>query len=70
MSPLELTSYVWPDDIIASFFIKLKIFMIEKFKEARNMNWKVRKGPFLFQLSGFQDNSVSDDDNLVSGILL
>ena len=44
--------------------------MIEKFKEARNMNWKVRKGPFLFQLSGFQDNSVSDDDSVVSGILL
>ena len=32
------------------------------------MNWKVRKGPFLFQLSGFQDNSVSDDDTLGSRV--
>ena len=68
---MELTSYVWPDDIIASVFIKLKIFMIKKIQRGKKyMNWKVRKGPFPFQLSGFRDDSESDDDSAVSGIVL
>ena len=49
------------------------MFMVKKKKIQRGQKYKLEsKGPFTVRLSGFQDDSVSDDDDhnsVVSDIL-